>query len=212
MREAYDAQRPGRRLSRSREARQRPLITTAPVQPAPRKPGVTLFERIDPAAVAEIIDWTPFFVTWSLRGSLPNIFKSPKYGAEARKTFDAGRAELDDLIRGRPRPSPRRRRPLGRRRVGDDVEVFADEAQSRNSVASTSSATSVSARRSATCRSLADLVSTEKGDHLGAFAVTAGQGGRRLRGVLQADGPLPPDHDPGPRRPPRRRLRRMAAP
>ena len=98
MREAYEKQQPAEVIPLA-EARKRPLITTAPVQPAPRKPGVTLFERIDPAAVAEIIDWTPFFVTWSLKGSFPNIFKSGKYGSEARKTFDAGRAELDDIIR-----------------------------------------------------------------------------------------------------------------
>ncbi|NBX35547.1 hypothetical protein EBR16_09365 [bacterium] len=105
LREAYDRQQPAVVIPLA-EARKRPLITTAPVQPAPRQPGVTLFERIDPAAVAEIIDWTPFFITWSLKGSFPGIFKSPKVGEEARKLFDAARVEpsveeIDDFALAR---------------------------------------------------------------------------------------------------------------
>ena len=174
MREAYEKQQPAEVIPLA-EARQRPLITTAPVQPAPRKPGVTLFERIDPAAVAEIIDWTPFFVTWSLKGSFPNIFKSGKYGSEARKTFDAGRAELDDIIRHN-RVHLRGVAGLwAARRVGDDVEVFGDEAQTKKIGRFHFLRDQRQRPKVNTCRSLADLVSAEKGDHLGAFAVTAGQ-------------------------------------
>ncbi len=174
MREAYDKQQPAVVIPLA-EARKRPLITTAPVQPAPRKPGVTLFERIDPAAVAEIIDWTPFFVTWSLKGSFPKIFKTPKYGAEARKTFDAGRAVLDEIIRGN-RVHLRGVAGLwAARRVGDDVDVFADEAQAKKIGRFHFLRDQRERPKVGTCRSLADLVSADKGDHLGAFAVTAGQ-------------------------------------
>ncbi len=174
MREAYEKQQPAEVIPLA-EARKRPLITTAPVQPAPRKPGVTLFERIDPAAVAEIIDWTPFFVTWSLKGSFPNIFKSGKYGSEARKTFDAGRAELDDIIRHN-RVHLRGVAGLwAARRVGDDVEVFGDEAQTKKIGRFHFLRDQRQRPKVNTCRSLADLVSAEKGDHIGAFAVTAGQ-------------------------------------
>ena len=174
MREAYEKQQPAEVIPLA-EARKRPLITTAPVQPAPRKPGVTLFERIDPAAVAEIIDWTPFFVTWSLKGSFPRIFKSPKYGAQARETFDAGRAELDDIIRHN-RVHLRGVAGLwAARRVGDDVEVFGDEAQTKKIGRFHFLRDQRQRPKVNTCRSLADLVSAEKGDHIGAFAVTAGQ-------------------------------------
>ena len=174
MREAYDQQQPAVVIPLA-EARRRPLITTAPVQPAPRRPGVTLFERIDPAAVAEIIDWTPFFVTWSLKGSFPRIFKSPKYGAESRKLFDEARIALDDIIRN---DRARLRGVAGlwaARRVGDDVEVYGDEAQSRKIGRFHFLRDQRQRPKVDTCRSLADLVSAEKGDHIGAFAVTAGQ-------------------------------------
>ena len=174
MRDAYEKQQPAVVIPLA-EARRRPLITTAPVQPAPRKPGVTLFERIDPAAVAEIIDWTPFFVTWSLKGSFPRIFKSPKYGVESRKLFDEARVALDDIIR-HDRAHLRGVAGLwAARRVGDDVEVYSDEAQA-NKIGRFHFLRDQRQRPKVdTCRSLADLVSTEKGDHIGAFAVTAGQ-------------------------------------
>jgi 5-methyltetrahydrofolate--homocysteine methyltransferase len=174
MRDAYEKQQPAVVIPLA-EARRRPLITTAPVQPAPRKPGVTLFERIDPAAVAEIIDWTPFFVTWSLKGSFPRIFKSPKYGVESRKLFDEARVALDDIIR-HDRAHLRGVAGLwAARRVGDDVEVYGDAAQT-NKIGRFHFLRDQRQRPKVdTCRSLADLVSTEKGDHIGAFAVTAGQ-------------------------------------
>ena len=174
MRDAYEKQQPAEVIPLA-EARKRPLITTAPVQPAPRKPGVTLFERIDPAAVAEIIDWTPFFVTWSLKGAFPQILKSGKYGSEARKTFDAGRAELDDIIRHNRVHLRGVAGVWAARRVGDDVEVFGDEAQTKQIGRFHFLRDQRQRPKVATCRSLADLVSTGKGDHIGAFAVTAGQ-------------------------------------
>ena len=174
MRVAYDKQQPAVVIPLA-EARTRPLLTAAPVQPAPRQPGVTVFDNIDPAAVAELIDWTPFFVTWSLKGAFPQIFKSAKYGHEARKLFDAARVELDGLIREK---RFRLRGVAGlwaARRVGDDVEVFGDAAQTKKLGRFHFLRDQRQRPKVDTCRSLADLVSGDQGDHLGAFAVTAGQ-------------------------------------
>ena len=174
MREVYAKQQPQVVIPLA-EARQRPLITTAPVQPAPRQPGVTTWERIDPAAVAEVIDWTPFFITWSLKGSFPHIFKSPKYGSEAAKLFDAGRRELDTLIQGN-RVHLRGTAGLwSARRNGDDVDLFADGSQAQKIGCLHFLRDQQQRPKVTTCRSLADLVSAQPGDHLGAFAVTAGQ-------------------------------------
>ena len=174
MRVAYDKQQPAVVIPLA-EARTRPLVTAAVVQPAPRRPGVTVFDNIDAAAVAELIDWTPFFVTWSLKGAFPQIFKSAKYGHEARKLFDAARVELDGLIREK---RFRLRGVAGlwaARRVGDDVEIFGDAAQSKKLGRFHFLRDQRQRPKVDTCRSLADLVSSEQGDHLGAFAVTAGQ-------------------------------------
>ena len=62
------------------------------------------------------------------------------------------------------------------RRVGDDVEVYGDEAQTKRIGRFHFLRDQRQRPKVTTCRSLADLVSTDKGDHLGAFAVTAGHG------------------------------------
>jgi 5-methyltetrahydrofolate--homocysteine methyltransferase len=174
LRAAYDRQQPTPAIPLA-EARQRPLVVEGAAAPAPRQPGVHLFERIDTAAVAELIDWTPFFVTWSLRGAFPQILKSEKYGAEARRLFDAARRELDLIIREN-RVHLRGVAGLwAARRVGDDVAVFADAAQAKPLGKFHFLRDQRQRPKVTTCRSLADLVSAQPGDHLGAFAVTAGQ-------------------------------------
>ena len=157
------------------EARTRPLVLEGAPQPAPRQPGVTVFEQIDPAAVAELIDWTPFFVTWSLKGTFPKIFNSAKYGHEARKLFDDARRELDLLIAGK---KVHLRGACGlwpARRMGDDVQVFADAAQSKTLGKFHFLRDQQKRKTTNQARSLADFISDRPGDHLGAFVVTAGQ-------------------------------------
>ncbi len=42
--------------------------------------------------LVEFIDWSPFFMTWELKGKYPKIFDDPSVGEEARKLFDDARA------------------------------------------------------------------------------------------------------------------------
>ncbi len=173
IREDYERRGPAASVPLA-EARSRALVPVGKAPGAPAKPGVTAYARIDVAAVAEIIDWTPFFVTWSLKGTFPRILSSDKYGSEARKLLDDARRELDDLIR---HDRVRLRAAAGiwpARRVGDDVRVYADAAQSR-ALGDFHFLRDQAVRPSTDrCRSLADLVSDLPGDHLGAFVVSAG--------------------------------------
>jgi 5-methyltetrahydrofolate--homocysteine methyltransferase len=43
---------------------------------------------VDLTEVEKFIDWSPFFWTWGLKGTYPNILKSEKYGEEAQKLFN----------------------------------------------------------------------------------------------------------------------------
>ncbi|MDW2143670.1 B12-binding domain-containing protein, partial [Vibrio sp. 1833] len=43
--------------------------------PVPAKPGLHIFDDFDVATLRKYIDWTPFFMTWSLVGKYPTIFK-----------------------------------------------------------------------------------------------------------------------------------------
>ncbi|MEI6284828.1 MAG: vitamin B12 dependent-methionine synthase activation domain-containing protein, partial [Opitutae bacterium] len=173
-REAYEKNQPAEVISLA-EARQKGLQLNAPLQPAPKKPGVTLFERIDAASVAEMIDWTPFFVTWSLKGTFPKIFNSEKYGTEARKLFDDARRELDLLIKENRFHLRGVAGIWSARRVGDDVAVFENESQKKEIGKFHFLRDQRKRPQVKTCRSLADFVSAKPGDHIGAFAVSAGK-------------------------------------
>ena len=44
------------------------------------------------------IDWSPFFMTWELKGKYPAILEDPTVGAEARDLFEKAQALLDRII------------------------------------------------------------------------------------------------------------------
>jgi len=66
--------------------------------PAPRAPGVTVFNEYSLAELARYIDWTPFFITWELHGHYPAILKDEKVGTEATKLFNDAQAMLQRIV------------------------------------------------------------------------------------------------------------------
>jgi len=130
-------------------------------------------------ALRPYIDWTPFFHTWELKGVYPRIFSHEVYGEQAKKLFADGNALLDELI------ASRALRPRGvygifaANAVGDDVEVYRGDARddllARVHFLRQQSTKDVA--KGARC--LADFIAPRSSglrDHLGAFAVSAGEG------------------------------------
>ena len=126
------------------------------------------------------IDWSPFFMTWELKGKYPAIFDDPDVGAEARELFD----DAQQLLR-----ADRRARSCSTAHAvygffpanadGDDIVVYTDEiAHARSGCASPCCASSGSARarrRSAAWPTTSPRSASGVADYLGAFAVTAGR-------------------------------------
>jgi len=124
----------------------------------------------------EYIDWTPFFMTWSLAGKYPRILDDEVVGTEARKLLNDANEMLDRL------ENERLLTPKGifglfpANRVGDDVEVYTDETRNHVKVLSLN-------LRQQTLKTdfpnycLSDFVAPKdsgKADYIGAFAVTGG--------------------------------------
>jgi 5-methyltetrahydrofolate--homocysteine methyltransferase len=65
----------------------------------PQKPGVTVFKDYPLSTLRKCIDWTPFFITWELKGKYPSIFDDKIVGAEAKKLFDDANNLLDKIIK-----------------------------------------------------------------------------------------------------------------
>ncbi len=73
------------------------------------------------------IDWTPFFMTWSLAGKYPRILEDEVVGVEAQRLFKDANDMLDKLS------AEKMLNPRGvvglfpANRVGDDIEIYRDE-------------------------------------------------------------------------------------
>ncbi|MBF7953936.1 methionine synthase [Rahnella victoriana] len=122
------------------------------------------------------IDWTPFFMTWSLAGKYPRILEDDVVGEEAKRLFKDANDLLDKLS------TEKLLNPRGvvglfpANRKGDDIEIYSDERRQDVLVVSHHLRQQTEKTDFANyC--LADFVapkSSGKKDYLGAFAVTGG--------------------------------------
>ncbi|MEG1467601.1 MAG: methionine synthase [Hafnia sp.] len=143
--------------------------------PVPHRLGVhQVTASID--VLRNYIDWTPFFMTWSLAGKYPRILVDEVVGEEAKRVFADANAMLDDLARG-GKLNPRGVYGLfPANRVGDDVEIYSNEFRDELLVTGHHLRQQTEKTDFANyC--LADFVapkSSGKADYIGAFAVTGG--------------------------------------
>ncbi len=85
------------RLVPLEQARASTRAVSAPVPVAPSSPGVRVLEP-SLEELVEVVDWTPFFTAWELRGSYPRILQDPKVGEQARTTWADGQGWLRRII------------------------------------------------------------------------------------------------------------------
>ncbi|WHQ77280.1 methionine synthase [Pantoea sp. Lij88] len=143
--------------------------------PVPHRPGVSQVEA-SIATLRHYIDWTPFFMTWSLAGKYPRILEDEVVGEEAQRLFADANVMLDRLSEAsllKPRgvvgifPA---------NRVGDDIHIYSDER--RDEVLCVSHHLRQQTEKTDFANyCLADFVAPKtsgKADYLGAFAVTGG--------------------------------------
>ena len=150
------------------------------VPPVPKKPGITVLRDYPLESLIDYIDWTPFFISWSLAGKYPAILQDEVVGEAARSLFADAQAMLKRII------SEKRLKAHGviglwpaARTGADDTTLYADD--SRSTVLATlhhlrQQSDKVSGKPN---YSLADFIApaeSGRNDYMGAFAVTAGDG------------------------------------
>ena len=136
--------------------------------------------EVDLASLRPFIDWTFFFAAWELKGRYPAILDHPTQGEAARELFEHAMELLDTLERDE---ALRARGVYGfwpAASAGDDIVVFGPDGGG-GELARFPMLRQQEDRDGASgvSRSLADFVAPldgVPGDHLGAFAVTAGLG------------------------------------
>ncbi|OOE34599.1 methionine synthase [Salinivibrio kushneri] len=160
------------------------------VPPQPAKPGVHVYDDVSIATLRQYIDWTPFFMTWSLSGKFPAILDHELVGEEARRLYQDANAWLDrfeaeGLVAAKgvcglfPANS-----------VDDDIEVYTDSSRQAVSTILNHLRQQTKKPRGANyC--LSDFIaptSSGQPDWIGAFAVTGGIGEYTLAEEYKAKG------------------------
>src|SRR5690606_22834537 len=94
---------PGKRIIPFAQARERRPVIDWPActPPAPRRPGLTVFDDYPLDELLPYIDWTPFFQSWELSGRFPGILDDPALGAQARSLSADAKAMLRRITDGR---------------------------------------------------------------------------------------------------------------
>ena len=162
-------------LEEARANAYQPDFSVLPVKP--NKLGVTPV-TVELETLRNYIDWTPFFLTWSLAGKFPRILDDEVVGEQAKELYADANKMLDKIIAD---GSLQAKGVLGlfpANRVGDDVEIYADE--NRDSVIGVSHHLRQQTLKDKFANyCLSDFVAAKDSgiaDYMGAFAVTGGIG------------------------------------
>nr|WP_307861724.1 methionine synthase [Nocardioides sp. SYSU D00514] len=140
---------------------------------------VRVLRDYDLATLRRYIDWQPFFNAWEMKGAFPDILNNPSSGPAARKLYDDAQAMLDQVVEEK---WIRAHGVVGffpANSVGDDIELYLGSDRSEVRAVLHQLRQQGEHRDGVPNRSLADFVApreTGLPDHVGAFAVTAGDG------------------------------------
>ncbi|CAH6991651.1 cobalamin-dependent methionine synthase [Vibrio chagasii] len=158
--------------------------------PVPAKPGVHVFNDFDVATLRNYIDWTPFFMTWSLVGKYPAILDHEEVGEEAKRLFKDANELLDRVEKEKLLEARGMCAMFPANSVGDDIEVYTDE--SRTEVLKVlHNLRQQTEKPKGFNYCLSDYIAPKesgKADWIGGFAVTGGIGERELADEYKTNG------------------------
>lgn len=142
--------------------------------------GVKKLDNYSLETLRSFIDWTPFFLTWELKGKFPSIFENEKYGSEAKRVYDDANKILDKIISENLLQANAVIGIFPANSIAcDDVEVYTDD--SRKGILTELHFLRQQGKRADGLPnySLADFIAPKELnciDYIGAFAVTTGVG------------------------------------
>jgi 5-methyltetrahydrofolate--homocysteine methyltransferase len=162
-------------LAAARDNRFRPDPATL-LPGAPSFLGVRSFDAWDLQDLADHIDWTPFFASWELIGRYPMILEDEIVGKAATDLFADARAMLKRIIDEKWFTAKGVVGFWPANAVGDDIAVYADESRTEEIARFHTLRQQIRKSNGKPNLALSDFVAGDGGDHIGAFAVTAGHG------------------------------------
>ena len=156
--------------------------------PVPSFTGTKVLSDYPLERLVESIDWTPFFITWSLAGKYPAILSDDKVGAAARDLFSDAQAMLKEIIDGKLLQANAVFGFWEAASIGNDVRLTAGAKGLPDRIHFLRQQMPKPDSQEQLC--LADFVApvtSGKQDFIGGFAVTAGLGADALAARYQAE-------------------------
>ncbi|EKQ64810.1 5-methyltetrahydrofolate-homocysteine methyltransferase [Xanthomonas citri pv. malvacearum str. GSPB1386] len=98
--------------------------------PAPRQPGIHVFDDYPLQELIELIDWTPFFQAWELAGKFPAILSDEIVGTQASELYRDARRMLKRIVEEKWLTAKAVFGLWPANSVGDDVVVLTEPAES----------------------------------------------------------------------------------
>ncbi len=150
----------------------------------PASSGVTVLNDFSLDILRNYIDWTPFFLTWELKGKFPAVFDHPKFGKEAQNLYNDANEMLDKIINEKLLKA---NGVIGLFPANsdsfEDIEIYSDETRT-GVLAILHTLRQQGERKDGIPNfALADFVAPKesgKKDYIGMFAVTTGLGCNKL--------------------------------
>ena len=147
-------------------------------------------EEITLANLRDWIDWSPFFLAWEMKGKYPKILKDPKLGEQAQKLFDDAQQLLDRIVDEQLLTARGVYGFWPAASTGEDIAVYVDSSRTKELYRLHCLRQQWQRKGQETFYSLADFIApadSGREDHVGAFAVTTGQGCDELAAQFEAE-------------------------
>lgn len=166
------------------------LIKEDYLPPVPNFLGVKVLDNVSISILRKYIDWTPFFMSWSLSGKFPKILKHPLVGSEAQKLYSDANAMLDLIEKNSLLKTSGVFGFFPAHSDKEDIIIYSDEDRCIETLR-LNFLRQQTEKKNSFNYCLSDFIINQNSmnkDWIGAFAVTAGLGEENLSEQYKKDG------------------------
>jgi 5-methyltetrahydrofolate--homocysteine methyltransferase len=184
LREQHSGVRAAPLFSLEEARRKKPSFDWDSYQPPkPASTGVRVYESVPLKLLVPMIDWTPFFHAWELKGIYPRIFEDAVVGPRAKELFDDAQQLLKEIVSEKLFTARGAAGFFHANSVGEDIELYTDESRAHLLATFYTLRQQMQKPVGESEYALADFIApreTGLPDYLGAFAITTGIGTAKL--------------------------------
>ncbi len=152
--------------------------------------GVKVLKDFPIADIRPYIDWSPYFMTWELKGKYPKIFDDKVVGEVAREVYDNANKMLDRIIADGSLSANAVYGFWPAASDNDDIILYSDDSRSKEVTRFHCLRQQWERKGQKDFRSLSDYVAPHdsgREDYIGGFVVTAGIGAEELANKYKKD-------------------------